>query len=142
MNRRLFIKNSAVAATFLPFANLLQSCKNNIKRQRVFVLIQLVGGNDGLNTLIPLDNFRNIVGARPNLFIPESKILSIKGTSITGLHPALDGIRDLYDNDLAAFIQGVGYENQSYSHFRSADIWLTGSEASKSHIQDGWPDFS
>lgn len=137
MNRRLFIKKSAVAATMLPFINLVQSCKTNTKKQKIFVLIQLVGGNDGLNTLIPLDNFKNIVAARSNLFIPENKVLTLKGTSINGLHPALEGVRDLYNNGLASFVQSVGYENQSYSHFRSADIWLTGSEASKV-LYTGW----
>jgi uncharacterized protein (DUF1501 family) len=96
-----------------------------------------VGGNDGLNTLIPLDNYKSMVAARPNLYIPENKVLSLKGTTATGLHPSMEGIRDMYNNDLISFVQGVGYENQNYSHFRSSDIYLTGSDSSNV-LYTGW----
>jgi uncharacterized protein (DUF1501 family) len=137
MNRKSFIKNTAIAAGMYPFLNGLQSCNTNIKTQPIFILIQLIGGNDGLNTLIPIDNYKKIVEARPNIYIPEHKVLSLKGTSATGLHPALEGIRDLYNNNLITFVQGVGYENQNYSHFRSSDIYLTGSDSSKV-VYTGW----
>lgn len=138
MNRKLFIKNSAIASALYPFLNALASCNSNtVSQNRILVLIQLVGGNDGLNTLIPLDNYKRITQARPNLFIPENKVLGLKGSALTGLHPALEGVKDLYDNNLLSFIQGVGYENQNYSHFRSSDIYLTGAESSKV-LYTGW----
>ena len=127
-----------MAAALYPFLNTLASCKTTGgKQNRIFIFIQLIGGNDGLNTLIPIDKYESIKKARPNLFIPENKILPLKGTSITGLHPSLKGIQDLYNNNLIGFVQGVGYENQNYSHFRSSDIWLTGSEATKV-LYTGW----
>jgi len=138
MKRKVFIKNTALAALFPFILDALTACNSNTRKQnRILVLIQLVGGNDGLNTLIPLDNYKNLTTARPNLFIPENKILGIKGTSLTGLHPSLTGIKDLYENGLLGFIQGVGYENQNYSHFRSSDIWLTGSKSTEV-LYTGW----
>jgi len=139
MNRRKFIRNSGIAA-LLPFVlNALQACSPNKtkKSNRIFVIIQLDGGNDGLNTLIPLDNYGLLAAARSNLLIPENKVLRIKGSSNTALHPALEGIRDLYEDNLISFVQGVGYSNPSYSHFRSSDVWLTGSD-SATVLYTGW----
>lgn len=138
MNRKLFIRNSAIASALYPFLSTLASCNSKtVSQNRILVLIQLVGGNDGLNTLIPLDNYKNIIQARPNLFIPENKVLNLKGSALNGLHPALGGIKDLYENNLLSFVQGVGYENPNYSHFRSSDIYLTGAESSKV-LYTGW----
>ena len=138
MKRRVFIKSSATAALFPFFLNAFAGCNSSSEnRKKILVMIQLNGGNDGLNTLIPLDKYDKLSYARPNLLIPENKVLKLKGTSITGLHPSLKGIRDLYDNDLIKFVQGVGYENPDYSHFRSTDIWLTGSESTKV-LYTGW----
>lgn len=95
----------------------------------VLVIIQLSGGNDGLNTLIPLDQYDNLVKARPNLMIPSNKVLALKGSTKTGLHPAMSGVMSLYNDGLANFVQGVGYPDQNFSHFRSTDIWLSGSDA-------------
>src|SRR5688572_13542943 len=112
MKRKVFIRNAAAAAFFPFFLDLMSACNKTTARQnRVFVIIQLEGGNDGLNTLIPLDNYKKIAEARSNLFIPENKILDLKGVSDAGLHPSLEGIKDLYNNGLASFVQGVGYEN-------------------------------
>lgn len=137
MDRRTFLKNTTYAS-LLPFlGSAIQSCSSFVQhRFRTLVIVQLVGGNDGLNTLIPLDNYTNLVHARPNLYIPEEKVLALPDTQV-GLHPSLSGLRDLYDAGLVSFIQGVGYENSSYSHFRSTDIWLTGADASKT-LYTGW----
>jgi uncharacterized protein (DUF1501 family) len=138
MNRRVFIKNTALATVFPYFLGALSSCGvKSGKRKPIFVLIQMIGGNDGLNTLIPLDQYPNLSKARPNLIIPENKVLSLKGISATGLHPSMEGVRDLYNNKLVSFIQGVGYENPNYSHFRSSDILLTGSGSSET-LYSGW----
>jgi uncharacterized protein (DUF1501 family) len=139
MNRKSFILNSATIAAMYPLLNVLNAC--NVKKKesgkKVFVFIQLAGGNDGLHTLIPLDNYKKLYESRSNIYIPENKILSIKGTTDCGLHPSLVGIKDMFDNGLAGFVQGVGYENPNFSHFRSSDIWLTGSESSKV-LYTGW----
>lgn len=137
MKRRKFIRSTS-AAFALPFLlNAFHSCTAQSSRHRVFVFIQLEGGNDGLNTLIPLNNYGVLAAARPNLLIPEKKTLSLKGVTDTALHPSLSEIKELYDNGLIAFVQGVGYDNPSYSHFRSSDIWLTGSDAS-TVLYTGW----
>ena len=139
MNRRSFIINSAISsATVVPLVNALASCGvKKAKNNRIFVIIQLTGGNDGLNTLIPLDNYKRIVDARPNIYIPEGKTLKLRGIDATGLHPSLGGIRDLYDNKCVSFVQGVGYDNPNFSHFRASDIWLTASGAS-TVLYTGW----
>lgn len=139
MKRKSFLVNTATIAAMYPLLNALQSCRGQQKgtSKKIFVFIQLMGGNDGLHTLIPLDNYKKIQEARPNIFIPEKKILSLKGTSEVGLHPALAGVKDMFDNGLAGFVQGVGYQNNNFSHFRSSDIWLTGSESSKV-LYTGW----
>ena len=139
MNRRSFIRNSAITAAVPLFLGALSACNFHTRRRpqnKILVLIQLIGGNDGLNTLIPLDNYDRITKARPGLYIPERKILSIKGTNSAGLHPSLEGIREMYDNDLVTFIQGVGYSNPVLSHFRSQDIWLTGADTKI--LSTGW----
>jgi uncharacterized protein (DUF1501 family) len=140
MKRKTFLLNTAMATAMYPLLNLMQAChssRSSLPHKRILVLVQLVGGNDGLNTLIPLTNYKNLVAARPNLFIPEKKVLSLNGYRETGLHPALGGIQDLFNNGLAGFVQNVGYDNQSYSHFRSSDVWLTGSTASEV-LYTGW----
>jgi uncharacterized protein (DUF1501 family) len=139
MKRKSFILQSATLAAMYPLINALHAC--NVKQKgagkKVFVFIQLAGGNDGLHTLIPLDNYKKIHEARKNIFIPENKILSLKGTSDCGLHPSMGGIKNMFDNGLAGFVQGVGYEQPNFSHFRSSDIWLTGAESSKV-LYTGW----
>ncbi len=137
MNRKKFIKNAGIAALFPFVLDALQACNTRQTGNRIFVIIQLDGGNDGLNTLIPLDNYQLLAASRPNLLIPENKVLRMKGVSQTALHPALEGIKDMYDDKLISFVQGVGYHNPSYSHFRSSDIWLTGSD-SATVLNTGW----
>ena len=139
MKRKAFIRNSAIIASMYPLLNALEACHVNKKgsSKKVFIFIQLLGGNDGLQTLVPLDSYRKIVEARPNIYLPDQKVLTLRGTSETGIHPALRGIKDMYDNGLAGFVQGVGYEHPNFSHFRSSDILLTGSESSKV-LYTGW----
>lgn len=92
---------------------------------RVLVLIRLNGGNDGLNTLIPLDQYDNLVIQRQNVLIPEGFIIPISSTN--GLHPSMTGVASLFNDGKAAVIQNVGYPEQNRSHFRSTDIWSFGS---------------
>jgi uncharacterized protein (DUF1501 family) len=88
----------------------------------VLVILQLSGGNDGLNTVIPYSNplYRD---NRPKVGVPEDQVLAINDT--IGLHPTMGPIKKLYDEGKVAIIQGIGYPNPSRSHFRSMDIWHT-----------------
>ena len=88
----------------------------------VLVILQLSGGNDALNTVIPYSNplYRD---NRPKVGIPEDQVLAINES--IGFHPAMGPIKKLYDEGKVAIIQGIGYPNPSRSHFRSMDIWHT-----------------
>ncbi|MBL0358752.1 MAG: DUF1501 domain-containing protein [Chitinophagaceae bacterium] len=103
----------------------------------VLVLVQLFGGNDGLNTVIPLDMFSRYNNARPNIAIPEASVLRLDGTLKTGLHPSLTGLRDLYNNGKLAILQSVGMPDPTYSHFRASDIWESGSDSTQT-LNTGW----
>ncbi|OJW84654.1 MAG: hypothetical protein BGO69_08010 [Bacteroidetes bacterium 46-16] len=104
---------------------------------RVMVFIQLVGGNDGLNTIIPIDQYSALSTARGNVLIPEEKVLKLNGILETGFHPAMSGLRDLFNNSMVNIVQGASYTNPNYSHFRATDIWLTGA-SSNQYLNDGW----
>jgi uncharacterized protein (DUF1501 family) len=98
------------------------------------VILQLSGGNDGLNTVIPIRNdiyYRE----RPRLGIEKTKALSL--TDEVGLHPALVGLKELHDDGSLGILNNVGYPNPDRSHFRSMDIWQTGS-GSDEYIATGW----
>lgn len=101
---------------------------------RVLVMIQLQGGNDGLNTLIPYADDA-YYKARPTLGVPKAELLPIRDT--LGLHSSLAPLRPLYEEGRLRIIQGVGYANPDRSHFRSTDIWLTGSNADE-YLSTGW----
>jgi len=101
---------------------------------RVTVILQLSGGNDGLNTVIPVRNdiyYRD----RPRLGIQRASSLTL--TDEVALHPALSALRELYDDGNLGILNNVGYPNPDRSHFRSMDIWQTGSESTE-YITTGW----
>ena len=104
---------------------------------KVMVFIELNGGNDGLNTLVPLDQYGKLANHRGSLLIPANKVLALSGTDTTGLHPAMTHFREMYDNGLVSIVQNVGYPQQDYSHFRSMDIWQTASDSSQ-FFDTGW----
>ena len=92
--------------------------------QKILVAVQLSGGNDGLNTLIPFAD-PAYYQLRSTLAIPMSDILPL--TDSLGFHPALGKLKGLYDEGTLAVVQGVGYPNPNRSHFRSMDIWHSAS---------------
>lgn len=102
---------------------------------RALVLIQLNGGNDGLSTLVPLDQYANLYRARPNIIIPERQLLPL--TDTIGLHPALSGLQRVYEDGRLGIVQNVGYPNQNRSHFRSMEIWSSASSAAD-QLSTGW----
>jgi len=143
MKRRSFIKASTIISTPLliggiPVSSISKSTLSNFiddNDDRVLVLIQLNGGNDGLATIIPRDQQQGLMAVRGNIAIPESVIIPL--TDIVGLHPAMTGMKQVYDDGKLNIIQSVGYPNQNRSHFRSSDIWHTASEATE-FLPTGW----
>ncbi len=116
-------------------SNILE--RSYAETDKVLVIVQLFGGNDGLNTLIPLDQYHNYFNARRNLAIDENKVLPITGTNKTGFHPSLTGFRDLFNEGKLSILQSVGYPQPDLSHFRSTDIWMSGADAHES-LNSGW----
>ncbi len=102
---------------------------------KVLVLIQLNGGNDGLNTIIPMESYDNLVAVRPSVVLPENTLLDF--TPSLKLHPSLIELKERYQQGKVAIVQSVGYPNQNRSHFRSTDIWVTGSHSDEI-IDTGW----
>lgn len=106
---------------------------------RVLVIIQLQGGNDGLNMVIPLDQMSvySSAGLRGNIAIPEAKALKLKYYAETGLHPAMTGLQQLFNDGKLSIVQGVSYPTPNFSHFRASDIWMTGVDSDKT-AASGW----
>jgi uncharacterized protein (DUF1501 family) len=103
----------------------------------VLVLVQMNGGNDGLNMVIPIDTYSSYQAARSNVAIPQNKILALSGNNKTGLHPSMTGIQNLYNEGKAAVIQAVGYPQPDFSHFRATDIWMSASDSNQ-YVNSGW----
>ena len=104
------------------------------KDSTILVVLQLAGGNDGLNTVVPYANDA-YYKARPTIFIPPKDILKVN--DVAGLHPRLTGLCDLYGQGNLGIVQGVGYPNPNRSHFRSTEIWQTASDENQTKSQ-GW----
>ena len=102
---------------------------------RVLVLVQLSGGNDGLNTIVPIDQYGEYINLRENIAIAENKVLPIN--SAMGFHPAMTGMKTLWDDKKIGIFHGVSYPNPNQSHFRATDIWMSGS-ASNVVESTGW----
>jgi uncharacterized protein (DUF1501 family) len=103
----------------------------------VLVIIQLNGGNDGLNMVIPKGSYAAYNAARVNIAIPENRILTLNGNASTGLHPSMTGLQNLYNEGKLAIVQSVGYPNPNFSHFRATDIWMSASDSNEV-INTGW----
>jgi uncharacterized protein (DUF1501 family) len=101
---------------------------------RILVLVQMAGGNDGLNTVIPHSD-PEYYKARPGIGIPKPAVLKINDE--LGLHPQMTGFKELYDEGRLAIVQGIGYPNPDRSHFRSMDIWHS-ARPDVEYTQDGW----
>jgi uncharacterized protein (DUF1501 family) len=98
------------------------------KDATILVVLQMAGGNDGINTVVPFANdFYH--RARPKLGLTAEQVLNLNGQ--IGLHGAMTGFKELFDAGNLAVVQGVGYPNPNRSHFRSTEIWQTASDADK-----------
>jgi len=100
---------------------------------RILVVLQLAGGNDGLNTVVPFRNDR-YYAARPRLGVKQKDVLRLNDE--IGLHPEAAAFKSLYDEGLLSVVQGVGYPNPNRSHFVSTDIWSTADPTERIH--NGW----
>src|SRR5882757_4663576 len=137
MKRRNFLQAGSLATASLLLPRFLKAFERPVMvppGNKVLIVLQLSGGNDGLNTVIPVRNdiyYR----ARPRLGIEKDKTALI--TEEAGLHPALAGLKGLYDDGSLGILSSVGYPNPDRSHFRSMDIWQTASD-SRLYVSTGW----
>ena len=148
MKRRNFLKTAPILSLPLlikgfPVEAMTQSPLLHLVGQqslingRILVLIQLSGGNDGLNTVLSLDRYSELSNARSNILIPQASALSLTNSTATGLHPSMVEMQGLYNAGKVNIVQGVSYENPSFSHFRATDIWLTGARSNE-FLSTGW----
>ncbi|WOD45141.1 DUF1501 domain-containing protein [Hwangdonia lutea] len=137
MDRRKFLKQSSLASSLFlvpSFVRAFEEVASSKLGYKRLVIIQLSGGNDGLNTVIPFRNdlyYKN----RPTLGISKSNTIKINDD--VGLHPSLKPLKQLYDKGYLSIINNVGYPNPVRSHFRSMDIWQTATDSNK-YSQSGW----
>jgi uncharacterized protein (DUF1501 family) len=147
MKRRDFFKSTlpvvlptlvnGIAIRALASSPFLRKTAHDMNSDHVLVLIQLSGGNDGLNTVIPLEFYDAYYAARTNIALPEGKILPLNGFDKTGLNPAMPEMQRLFNDGKLSIIQGVGYPQPNFSHFRATDIWLTGADSGQI-LSTGW----
>ncbi len=128
----IFLEKTFFALDAMAADSLVQTTTG--KDGTILVVLQMAGGNDGLNTVVPFadDAYHR---ARPKLALPPDKILRLN--SYAGLNPKLPGLKSLFDDGHLAVIQGVGYPNPNRSHFRSTEIWQTASDAERTE-REGW----
>ncbi len=122
----------------IPVASIARNSMLNLVNEesdRVLVLIQLNGGNDGLSMLTPLNSYDALANVRSNIILPQNKLLGIDNN--LALHTEMTGMKSMYDDAKVNVIQNVGYPEQNRSHFRSTDIWNSGSSANE-FLQTGW----
>ena len=138
IKRKEFIQIGSLATASMMLPKFLKAFEGNRMMvppgNKVVVILQLSGGNDGLNTVIPVRNDL-YYKARPKLGIEKTKALLI--TDEVGLHPALTSFKELYDDESLGIMNSVGYPNPDRSHFRSMDIWQTGTQSSE-YLTTGW----
>ena len=156
MKRRKFIKNiGAGALTPLAFngvplrllgaENVLNKMAVQSTNDHVLIILQLIGGNDALNTFVPINDYDQYAQLRPNIAIPKEGSRAyipldstVESAAQVGLHPDMMDFKDLYDSGKAAVFQSVGYENMSGSHFRGTDIIFQGIEGGGDDQDSGW----
>lgn len=124
------------ASTFAPaFITRTAAAVGAGRDEGILVVLQLSGGNDGLNTVVPFSDDL-YAKARPTLRLPGDKTLKL--TDSLGLNPGLAELKNEFDAGRMAIVQNVGYPNPNRSHFRSMEIWHTGADDSGQRVLDGW----
>lgn len=151
MKRRQFLKNTAaVAAASAIVPNFAGGLSAKISaypewaRQfvmnsdNILIIIQLEGGNDALNMLVPVDQYTKLFAVRSAVLPAENLLLKMTGTDTLKLHPNMTGLRDLYDQGKVKFMQSVGYPQHSSSHPTATQSVLSGNSATTLPIPTGW----
>jgi uncharacterized protein (DUF1501 family) len=155
MKRRRFLQNISVASAMpfvlngIPFQlmggnsalkQMAAACPND----RVLVILQLLGGNDGLNMVIPITDYDKYYNVRANIAIPDKgprKYITLdttlKSESQAALHPDMTGLKSMYDDGQLAIVQGISYLNHNQSHFRGRDIIFMGG-GNNDYLDSGW----
>lgn len=133
MKRREFL-NCIGGAGLLALAPNLAAAVGSTPYQRLLILVELKGGNDGLNTVVPYAD-PNYHALRPRIGIKREDVLPISGQ--LGFHPSLQALLPLWQAKELAVVQGVGYPDPNLSHFRSIEIWDTASKSDE-YLQQGW----
>jgi len=145
MKRRDFIHNlshAVAAGAILPNFNYLEESKkyalleNTVDPGKILIVLNLNGGNDGLNTITPMDQYANLDKVRPHVIIPEKKLIQL-GRNDLAFHPEFKDMKVLFDEKRMKIIQNVGYSTPDFSHFRSSDIWQSGSDSNQ-FVTSGW----
>jgi uncharacterized protein (DUF1501 family) len=154
-SRRNFLKKLPLAMSLpftiggLPFKamgeNMLSKMARMAKNDKVLVILQMHGGNDGLNCLVPISKYAEYFNGRPNIAIPTPNktrgYINLDSTlpdlSQVGLHPDMQAMKHLYDVGQMTVVQGVSYPNNNGSHFRGRDIWFMGGGAND-YMDSGW----
>lgn len=155
MDRRKFIRTASAASAgplllggvpvfASPGHNLWSAWAASSPNDRVMVIVQLHGGNDGLNTVIPVNNYGMYYNVRPNIAIPQNgarKYIALDDTledvRKVGLHTDMTGAKAMYDQGKLALVQNVAYANLNGSHFRSRDVWFMGGDFDE-YLSSGW----
>ena len=150
MKRRSFLKASSLLATPLMINGIPVSGAPNTGSSmldalaqasygcgKILVIVQMNGGNDGLNMVFPLDKYSQLQTARTNILMPQNAIATLNNNPTTGLHPAMTEMKNLYNEGKLMIVQGVSYANPSFSHFRATDIWFSAS-GSNTTLNSGW----
>lgn len=141
MDRRNFLRTGALSLPLFAGAPLSAGLTNSLRAlvnpdsDRVLVLVQLNGGNDGLSNLVPINHYDRLMQVRSNLMVPQNRLLNIDND--LAFHPAAAGMHRLYQDGKMTAVQGVAYPDQNRSHFRSTDIWTSASEANEL-VTSGW----
>jgi uncharacterized protein (DUF1501 family) len=134
MNRRNFLKASSLALmTLQGMPNFLARARDLAQGDKTLVVVQLSGGNDGLNTLVPFSNGA-YYAARSNIAIGKKEVIPVSAD--LGMHPNLRSLASFFDEGQLAWIEGVGYPNPNRSHFASMAIWHTADPEQAS--SEGW----
>jgi uncharacterized protein (DUF1501 family) len=155
-SRRDFLKKLPLAMSIpftlggIPISVMGQGTLTQLARisedpERVLVILQMHGGNDGLNCCIPVKNYADYYNMRPNIAIPAANSLrkyipldsTLPEDQQIGLHPDMLGMKSLYDQGRMTVVQGVSYKNNNGSHFRGRDIWFMGGSYDD-YLQSGW----
>lgn len=134
MNRRNFLRNTSLASASLMLPSFVKAFSNENINGKKLVIIQLSGGNDGLNSIVP---FRNDLyyKYRPGIALKRNEMFSLNDD--LAFNSSLEGMASLYEQGWLSIVNSVGYPNPDRSHFRSTDIWQSAS-ASNEYLQSGW----